>query len=358
MKKVLLMIRYLWRGGGTETYVLTLATELKRLGYSVGVFTSGGEWVSLFRQRGIRVHIQRPYRLAASALARTVQHFHYDAIHAHDSSSFLLLRNVRLARKVPVVFTVHGQYVLPQTVRKTAPFATAVVAVSPPMEQYLLRCGVPARKVHLIPNGISTRKFRPGSNQAFRQRYKIPANSFVIGYAGRFTFDKVRLSQRISKVLQQYVKEHKNAYALVAGRGSKQYVKGSRKLVVLGHVQNMQHFYRACDVVVGTARVALESLASAKPTLAVGYAKYAGLVTTANLNAAYRSNFGDHGLTRHSREPWQTSRLKGDLQFVQVNHQAVQRNTQVVSQWVHQRFSAQAMVQKIVRLYRVSHSVR
>jgi L-malate glycosyltransferase len=352
VSRVLLLIRKLWNGGGTETYVYTLAKELQRSGHTVGVFTAGGPWVSYFRKNGIQVHVCPNYHLAAY-LGQTIRLYNYSVMHAQDLPSLHLVRRLRNKRNLRIVYTVHGRYVRRKALGRLASTAHAIIAVSPSLQNYVISCGIPAYKVHLISNGIS-RLFHPATltteayKAAFRSRYHIPEGAFVIGYAGRFTFDKTTLSRRISSILCTYANTHPNTWILIAGRNAKAVIAPSQKCIVLGQVTHMENFYHICDVVVGTARVALESLTCGKPTIAVGFAKYIGTINDINLYSAHQSNFGDHGAVRSH---WAASKLLGALEFIRGNLGFHRMKALILSQIVQDRYSASRMVQQILQLY-------
>ncbi|RAJ57333.1 glycosyltransferase involved in cell wall biosynthesis [Streptomyces sp. Amel2xB2] len=63
----------------------------------------------------------------------------------------------------------------------------ATVAVSDTVAQRLRRWGVPASRVHTVPNGIDARRFRfdPEVRAATRRRLGVPDEAFVVGGVGR-----------------------------------------------------------------------------------------------------------------------------------------------------------------------------
>ena len=65
----------------------------------------------------------------------------------------------------------------------------AVVAVSRPQVTLLTRAGVPANRVHLLPNAWSEQNSRIAGSAA-RQQLQIPANTFHIGWVGRISPEK------------------------------------------------------------------------------------------------------------------------------------------------------------------------
>ncbi|QBR38554.1 glycosyltransferase (plasmid) [Leisingera sp. NJS201] len=70
---------------------------------------------------------------------------------------------------------------------RTAAQADHVFALAAPMQEELIRRGVPTDKIALAPNGCDTAKFLPQPrNAALAARYKIPEGVPVIGYIGSF----------------------------------------------------------------------------------------------------------------------------------------------------------------------------
>jgi glycosyltransferase involved in cell wall biosynthesis len=63
----------------------------------------------------------------------------------------------------------------------------ATIAVSDTVAQRLRKWGVPASRVHTVPNGIDARRFRfdPVARAATRARLGIPEGTFVVGGVGR-----------------------------------------------------------------------------------------------------------------------------------------------------------------------------
>lgn len=332
--------------GGTESHVLTLGKLLVETGHQVGLFTAGGPWQSRFSAAGIRVHVYPRYRSGATrdsvaAFQRVVAGHQYQVVHAHDNAGFrLLARSAVAARKV---LTVHGTYALCGDVQAAANGAHSVIAVSPVIQWYLVHsCRVPADRVRVIANGVSMGTFRPGQDHSMRQALGIPMEDTVIGYAGRFTLTKTKVSIRVCRSLAAYATRHRHVHVLIAGRKSQEALGAQLgpRVHVLGTVANMPKFYRNCDVVVGTARVALEAMAAQVPTLALGEARYLGPMTEQNLMEAWKSNYGDHG---HAHG-WSTRHLWTDLTALLHHPRTARRHARLVRQLVARNFSNRRMV--------------
>lgn len=343
-----MVVQRLWQGGGTETHVLSLATALQSKGNVVGIFTSGGAWTHLAKAKGLRVHV-RPNQFSSSELQRIVQKHHYLIVHAHDSRSYQLVSDLASHRKLVRAITVHGLYVDALALKRLSPRLDAVIATSPAMERFLItQCGIPQRKLYRIRNGVSTQTFDQKPHASLRSVYHIPKDAFVIGYAGRYTYDKLGMGTRIARILYNDVRNKKHDSAIIAGRNSKLYVTSRSKVIVAGHVARMQQFYNACDVVIGTGRVAIEAMCCGIPTIAVGRSRYIGRVTVENLTHAMDSNFGDHKLTNRY---WHTHALLDDIQFVRANRLRAKSDAHHLKHRARRKFSLERMVKRTLHAY-------
>lgn len=353
--RVLLMIQKLHQGGGTETHVLTLATALKNKGHQVILYTGGGAWILHAKSLGIRVH-EASHRLrypgmAANALHQFLKTQPCDVIHAHDGFSMATVGE--LARRYPqltrIVFTVHGHYVQNSVIRANAHQANHIIVVSPVLRAKVVQtCGVNPQKVVIIPNGIPTSVFHPKVITAYRRMYRIPTSSFVVGYAGRFTFDKLQNSLAISHLLQHLSQSTTSMHALIAGRNATHYIKSTSRVHVLGHVNQMQNVYNSCDVVIGSGQVALEALSTGRPVLVAGKSAYYGLVTPVNVRQIHRTNFGDHGVTHRLS----TFALAADIHRAESDPRALLRNSAALRAYVKSHASASQMATRLLAVYR------
>lgn len=352
----LLAIQHLWRGGGTETHVLALAAELKRKGHHVTIYTYGGPWMKRARSMGIHVHRHHGSNGRSKAdvaeFTRYVRSRRFDVVHAHDPGTLRLAaaahrQDMRMPRPI---YTVHGTYIGTSMIREAGAISRALIAVSPFVRDHVVHvCRIPADKVFTIANGVDTSLFRPGPGTTMRTRCGIRRDAFVIGYASRFTFDKSRIGRRITDVLRRTAGE-KDVHVLVAGRESNRYIRPSRHVHVLGHVSRMAEFCNACDVVVGTGRVAIEAALCGVPVICIGNAGYRGFVTAASLHTMRLTNFGDHG----PEIGWSGSQLTADLQSARRHIHAYKSRASSLQTTLQDSFSARRMAERTLALYRLA----
>ncbi|MCY0877159.1 MAG: glycosyltransferase family 4 protein [Firmicutes bacterium] len=349
MRKVLLMIHRLLQGGGTETHVRLLAKKLVQEGYQVGVFTSGGPWTPSLQKAGIRIHmadgdIGERLRLLRQIVVRE----RYTLLHAHDGSSCRLAAAVKGPQRA-VVMTIHGTYMFDGETQQAARKADAVIAVSEDIAAAVQHAGIRRERLHLIYNGISTHTFHPARTGRLRRTQHIPGDAFVIGYAGRFTYAKEELGRKIVRALYPYVAANPGVYMLVAGRNSLETLRTRHgRIRICGHVDDMGSFYRSCNVVIGTGRVALEAAATGTPTVAVGEMKWVGRLHAANLDAAARSNFGDHG---HRYKAWHRGQLLQAIKDIASDSRQAETDALRLSRHIARHYSAGQMCRQVIRVY-------
>lgn len=128
----------------------------------------------------------------------------YDVVHAHLYRSQVYARPAARLARTPVVVTtehsigethierrkmtsgVRGLYLASEM------FSDATIAVSDVVQDRLVRWGVPARKISVIPNGIDTEAlaFDPDARARTRAQFGIAPDAFVIGTLGRLDPNK------------------------------------------------------------------------------------------------------------------------------------------------------------------------
>lgn len=140
-------------------------------------------------------------------------------------------------------------------------------------------------KYYLIYNGINTKRFNKYKGKEFKSRGK-----YILGYAGRIASDKG--IEVIIEALAVLRYKYDDLYLHIAGTDEKGYINVLRNLIAklnlqdrvvfLGHIDDMEKFYRSIDVLVAPS-VVKESFG-----LVLCEAIYCGLPVIATNSGAQR----------------------------------------------------------------------
>ena len=238
--------------------LLVTNTYLPHVG---GVARSVDSFSRSYRQRGHRVMVVAPtfpdmpmreqdvFRITAwqrfnasdfsvalpvyPGLSAALDSFKPDIVHAHHP--FLLgMTALRLARyrDLPLVFTHHTRYeqythYVPGDSPALKRFAVAlatrfannceqVFAPSERIATLIRRRGVTSPSA-VVPTGVDIELFAHGDGQAFRQRWGIPEDAFVVGHLGRLAPEKNL--QFLAESITELLIRKPSARALIIGGG-------------------------------------------------------------------------------------------------------------------------------------------
>jgi len=153
-------------GNGIVNVAVDLAWFQAQRGHEVAFASGGGAFVELLARGGVR-HYElsradgpqdRPFRRRdpvavlreAAALRRALADFKPDLVHAHMVTGALLARAMKPRFGFTLVCSVHNEWQRHATLMRVG---DAVVAVSEANRDALEARGVPASKLHVVPNG-------------------------------------------------------------------------------------------------------------------------------------------------------------------------------------------------------------
>jgi glycosyltransferase involved in cell wall biosynthesis len=140
--------------------------------------------------------------------------------------------------------------------------ADALVAISRATEREFLDAGLPADRLHRIPHGVDTRRFRPASaaeRQALRGRLGLPADARLIVFTGRLLRGKG--IEVLVAAFRRIARDEPAARLLLVGSGRGQSLDVedalrdqveaaglAPRVSFVGRVENVEDWLRASDV--------------------------------------------------------------------------------------------------------------
>jgi len=359
----ILMVLDSMASGGTETYVLSVAREMKRLGADVIVAGGEGSHAPIFREE-FPVHLlpfDWNFKLEEeriSRLASVMRDENINIVHMHQTPSGRIALQAARMMGIPVVFTMHGTYYPKSDLLPIVKQCDAVISVSKPVEAFWLREGVASS---VIPNGIDLEEFhQAGDREVLREPFGIPKEAMVLLYASRLAWEKADVCKIVLRSAADLKRsEFPQLVVVVAGDGPEmdairrlaqqlEYRNHVRFIHLIGQRSNMADCYRMSDIVVGTGRVALEAMACGKPVLALGTCGFLGWVEPSMYEEAWRCYFGDHQSLRSCNQPLLTQTLRKGLSRQELLHWYGEMGRA----WVSDLFDITKVTRAIAGVYR------
>lgn len=232
-------------------------------------------------------------------LRRLILEQHIDVVHAHSRAASWVCYFAVRGTKVPLISTVHGRQHLHASTRLFDMYGNRVIAVCDNLRVHLQNeVRMNATKIVMLPNGFDFAQIDAAT--PFDKRYR------QLSILGRTSGPKGQIT---GEIIRRFAGQWLNRYPdlqinIVGGtidplgpdfgrffEGLKQ--RFGERLQWKGFTRELSRWRATADVVIGSGRVAIEALATGKPTIAVGEACCHGWVQPANLEACIASNFGD-----------------------------------------------------------------
>ena len=193
--------------GGAERVVHTLATGQHRAGHRVAVAAVLGNgtdrqlFLAPLDQAGVETMTlrisPRAYGRERAAIAELCRRLQPDVMHTHGYHVDVVDAGAARRAGVPTVTTVHGftggdwkSWIYERLARRAFRRFDAVVAVSRPLARDLERGGVPAARLHMVPNASPANDLPPLPRDQARAGLAVPNGRFHVGWVGRLTPEK------------------------------------------------------------------------------------------------------------------------------------------------------------------------
>jgi glycosyltransferase involved in cell wall biosynthesis len=273
--------------GGMEKYVLNFLTRLPVADFSVTcICPYESTFTATLRETGYAVYVTpisddpvwRSIQLAAEiSLLHKI-----DVFHAHMPKAHTLAALAGSLVNKPVVSSIHGMHFSSYEFGVTRLAGSHLITNCQEAYGQALGLGVPAERVSVIHNGVDINLFTPvGSKDELKRLIDVPAETKVIGFAGRLAHEKgPDLFLRIAKYVNYVMPD---VHFVMIGQGDM--TNELRKMCAQFELEKNVHFigwqndmaamYRGLDLLVytsrsdGTSLVMLEAMACGCPAVAM-----------------------------------------------------------------------------------------
>jgi glycosyltransferase involved in cell wall biosynthesis len=282
--------------GGLERVVLGLTTGLRGAGHDVRVVAildpgvTDHPLVRALETAGVPVHpipvAGRAYRAERARIEEIGRMHGVEVMHTHGYHPDVVDGGVARRLHIPVVSTVHGftggdwrnrlyEWLQVRAYRKF----DGVIAVSAPIVHRVMRGGVPADRVHLVPNAWSeVPGVQPLGRVAARDALQVPRGGVRIGWVGRLSREKG--ADVMVDALARLKRPHVQLSVIGDGKPLKQlqgraaFLGVEKQITWHGLVPDAGRLLAAFDVVVlssrteGTPIILFEAIAARVPVVA------------------------------------------------------------------------------------------
>jgi len=284
---------------GAETYAASLANYQIRQGHNVFIisdtFATPTKASVIHQPIAKRNYAERISNI--SFIRKMMKQHQIDVVHAHSRASSWVAYFACLTGKVPLISTVHGRQHLHTSTWLYSIYGDKQIAVCDNIKEHLINeVKLPAHAISVIPNGF---EFSP---LWIKRKNNVPTLS-VIGRTNGGKGEK--LAEMLLYVFPELLARLPDLHLNIIGgvleslpqKGQNAWLKlkaqYSDRTHWIGFVPNLPDYILQSDLVIGSGRVAIETLYCQTSLFAFGEAQAFGLVTSDNYLQAKASNFGD-----------------------------------------------------------------
>ena len=277
-KKTILQVVPALISGGVERGTLEIAKNIVAAGYHSIVISAGGPMVEALVASGsehinLNVASKNPFTIWRNArkIANVIRNQNVDIVHARSRAPAWSCYMAAKATNIKLITTFHGIYNFKSFIKKFYNSVMAegrnVIAVSNFVKKHIVdNYKIDPKKITVIHRGVnhnefSADKLTESKLAAFRQKYKIPANTPVLLLPSRMTRWKghMVLIDALEKI------KHLNFYCIMAGDLAKHpaYVSRIKEKIhqykIQSHIQlfgnepDMLGLYGVSDIVLSTS---------------------------------------------------------------------------------------------------------
>ena len=334
---------------GAEVYGVTLSDELIRRGNNVIIVSdtltkeSKAKYIKLeFNKRGLGERINQ-----VKTLLKIIKENDIHVVHAHSRASSWSSEIACKIAGIPLITSTHGRQPVHLSRKIFKAFGDLTIPVCENIETHLINeLGVSPQKAVVLRNPINTEDY-PFIPQKKDEGKKI------LSIIGRLSGPKGEVAYKLLEILSD---TDNLEIRLIGGKDIPEKFQkffNNENIKFIGYVNDVPEKIKESDIVIGAGRVAVEGILSGKPVIAIGEAKYIGLIDEKNLTEALASNFGDIEFNNSENFNW--DQIKKDI------HSAFNLNEKELIELrknVENEFDLNIITDKIEKIYARSYVLK
>lgn len=334
---------------GAEVYGVTLSDELIRRGNNVIIVSdtltkeSKAKYIKLeFNKRGLGERINQ-----VKTLLKIIKENDIHVVHAHSRASSWSSEIACKIAGIPLITSTHGRQPVHLSRKIFKAFGDLTIPVCENIETHLINeLGVYPQKAVVLRNPINTEDypFIPQKKDEGKKNLSI---------IGRLSGPKGEVAYKLLEILSD---TDNLEIRLIGGKDIPEKFQkffNNENIKFIGYVNDVPEKIKESDIVIGAGRVAVEGILSGKPVIAIGEAKYIGLIDEKNLTEALASNFGDIEFNNSENFNW--DQIKKDI------HSAFNLNEKELIELrknVENEFDLNIITDKIEKIYARSYVLK
>ncbi len=290
---------------GAEVYAASISDKLIDRGHNVYIVSdtltvpTRAKYISLpLNKRKIYLQVKHLFKLI-----RIIRENNIMVIHSHSRVSCKLSYIASRLTGVPMIYTAHGHHHVHLSKKLFPAYGEYTLAICENVrDQIIKELHWDENKIEILRNGVDSSRYSP-----VHIKPEVPMVSII----GRLSGPKGDVAYKvleeicITNPIDPSIKINVVGGMVIPER----FKKFQDRVSLSGFVGKVSDQIANSSVVIGSGRVAIESLMMGKPTIAFGEATYEGLVTSENYQTVLRSNFGDIA----ESGSWDTSHLGQDI---------------------------------------------
>ncbi len=327
---------------GAEVYGVTLSDELIKRGNKVVIVSDTltkecqAEYIKIeFNKRGLGQRIKQVQQLLTIIREKDIQ-----VVHAHSRASSWSCEIACKIAGIPLITTTHGRQPVHLSRKIFKAFGNETITVCENIKKHLINeLGVAENRIRVLRNPIEVEKYPFCYSKEKKEERIVSIIGRLSGPKGDTALKLLELLSNIPKLKIQIIggKEIPEKFNQFLNKDN---------INFLGYVNDIPERIKNSDLIIGAGRVGVEAILSGKPLIAVGEAKYIGLIKSDNLAQALESNFGDINFENKSFFQWEN--LKNDIEEAFL---LSERELLPLREAIIKEFDLKNIVDKIEKLY-------